>query len=275
MATIPSVDTGVTLRQPIDFKLFTAFLCVWLVFAGCSYRTQVKVRGEYLSSSDGTILCQEIANATPLNSFRALVKASFHTPDGVQTARYAVLFQAPASVRIELLPTSGFYALGVLAGKNSEGFTYLDVVRKEGIKTENFGDISETIFQGMRLEINDLVSVVSGALPTQICSGDIVVRVDKERESAYLESKSQERIWEVDLKSKQIKSLVVIDRYSDNHELEFVRKRDAESDTVDVIAPLLDLTGEMNFLKLEKNVLIPSRLFTVDFPSDYHLLKEK
>ncbi len=261
-------------------------LVVALLVSGCSITRRppsIQPAGTLVSVSESEALIERLTKIDrELTSFKGLAKASI-TQDGDKgLIRYAVVFDKPDRLRLEMLPLTGFYTLSLLVVNDSKA-VMLDTQEK----VANTSSDSLTLLKkllGVPLKASDMMSFFACRLPSEILdslasSTETRVFRDPATQSYLIFSKNNQYVFRVDERTGLLREAQLHEMYSDDLSMTLGFDEPVSSGTVTICnqvrfaLPQHAVEIEFNFQSLSMNQKPSPTVFTVDIPSGYEVVE--
>jgi hypothetical protein len=198
-------------------------------------------------------------------------------PEGetARPLRMAIAFKAPSSLRIDLLPLQGAFALGVFVAEGVE-YRLVDMQEKEFRK----GPLSRTALASVfGVEINpwDLAPILVGRIPGRFFQneGDLILERLSESQIMIRSNNTRDR-FEIDAASGEVTRAVLGSASSDELDIRRIRSEALDGQlTITVRAPVYDRMTSFSVMQLRLNQEIPDALFRLVQPSEFRVVNDE
>jgi hypothetical protein len=203
-----------------------------------------------------------------LQSIRALLDVTLRYGDEVGSLRYVVIARQPDSFRVDLLPDSGAFTLGMLV-TNSGTTTILDAQEKSFIRGRDEAALIDSFLRIPGFSRDVVIGIVSGVLPKQLCHK---VAIRSRPNGEYLiEDKVRSVVWYFDSLTRTVTGVAGVT--DDGSHLRYFAQRSESEGGAPVISLQLhdpaEATVRMDVKKLVINPKLGDELFRVTIPGGY------
>lgn len=153
--------------------------CVFIIFllslGACAPRTAWKPLPIVSSAVEAELVLQKLArNSADLRHAKILYNARIKHGDEVTSLRYALIFEKPQRLRVEVLPLNGFYSLGLFAVSEA-GSVMLEPSEKVATLSNNPQALLARYFY-LPLSPSALIHLIAGALSPEALAAGLEVR---------------------------------------------------------------------------------------------------
>jgi hypothetical protein len=219
--------------------------------------------------SDSPARCRELQPPdSELQSMRGLVDVSFHYKDEVAHFRYAIIARQPDAFRVDILPDSGAFTLGMLV--TSAGITtVLDAQEKSYVRGRDESALIERFLRIPGFSRDVVIGMVAGHLPKLSCD-NVTVRARPGGEY-LLEDSSNSVVWHFDTLTRSVRGVtgVTEDGKSVRYEVRRLGEETQQTSISLSVYDPVDATATMELRKLTLNGSLGDELFRVTIPGGY------
>jgi outer membrane lipoprotein-sorting protein len=147
---------------PVKIRIL---ILITLILGACGKRVPIfPASGEKLSAAQTSFVTTQIeSRQETLRSLKALYYATIEHGKSHERLRYVFLYERPSKLRLELLPTTSTYSLGILiaSGENAQ------FVEPQNGKITNSASVSNLIYDTLRIEagVPEIIQALCGFLP--------------------------------------------------------------------------------------------------------------
>lgn len=251
--------------------LCRSLFVVWTVsfLTGCFSLPRVEFPSDALPLANSEARCETLTSPDQeLQSLRALLDVTLRYGDEVGSLRYAVIARQPDSFRVDLLPDSGAFTLGMLV-TNAGVTTILDAQEKSFIRGRDEAALIDTFLRIPGFSRDVVIGIVSGVLPKQLC--DRVTIRTRPNGEYLIEDNARSVVWHFDSLTRTVSGVTGVTgegslmRY-------YAERSNYEGDLPSISLRLYDpveATVRMDVRKLVINPKLGDQLFRVTIPGGY------
>ncbi len=218
----------------------------------------------------GADACAKIVSARPEGvSLRVLADATLRRGSEAVSFRYAIVRKAPDSFRVDILPPTGAFTVGLFVFHEGRAI-WLDSTEKRYIEVSGEGDLFERFIGLPGITRPVVEGLLLGVVPPLDCAqarvyrqeGGDVLLVDSESHIAWRVIEGTPKIREVSILNRSEQSVAVrgeIERAADGKPMRLL---------LSVFDPV-EAQGELILTKVVENPSISERLFEITPPPNY------
>ncbi|MBX7137781.1 MAG: hypothetical protein K1X83_07335 [Oligoflexia bacterium] len=253
---------------------------VLLILCSCQHPLSLTslVQGTALSASERADFLRQIRErSNEIRSYRMLCSGHLRYGEQRSGLRYAFVFSAPGSLRIEALPPNAAYTLSVLA-VNEGRVLFLDQQNKSALKAASG---SGALYRALRIPANeqDLPWIIAGRVPPTALTNDAQYAVyrNPSGERLYLLDPLGRVLYIVSAASLMLESVQMQDQFNGREALKIELQFDHEGASpqlphdIELTFPRDDFVLSLSRTSQVLNLPIPERLFELQIPGDFEL----
>jgi len=252
------------------------------LLSGCFHPPLFKPQGIPIQPAESASLCQKIQERQEgIQTVRMLANVVIKQGDDVDRVRYVIVYRAPNSLHLEVLPVQGAYALALVV-QNGESVTALDTVNTRVWHGSDLGQVLGQVMPALPIGFNEIVALIKGSLPNGACRLDnrmIQFYQDQNTFSVLLPRAGS--LWQLRRSDLLLTAFNVSDKYSENVVMEGEIKAFSETGgfllpgEVHLTSPLVSTEADLTVTRVRVNEELGDQLFTVQVPGDYTEVKSK
>lgn len=249
--------------------LFLFFLLCY--GSACSYTDRLpELPDEPVSTAERKALqAQYLMQVSRPRSYKILYAVRQSNP--VASYRYATIFNAPNQFRLEILPSTGFYSLGLYLQNNDQAL-YIDQGERKVITAVSPAILFEGLF-GLPLPPEDLPMILLGQLPGRVLSDVDFNWYHISEKNLGIATASLAEYWEIDrhlgrLKRVQLRDAVT-GRLFVEVTFEYQESKPEFPSSIGLEAPLADFSMNLIPVSQKMNVPVKQELFFPIIPDQF------
>ena len=260
--------------------MLAKFLLIFiLLLSSCSSRLNLprpSLEGPQLEAAQRHELLAGLATRyAEVRSFKSLSKAKLTVGTDKVSMRYAFVFEAPDSIRLEGLPLNSAQALSLFVSKQGLA-TFIDPAKKRALSSFDQEQILQQAF-AIPLTSLELAAFLRGSVFAQALRSDSSLKVYSMPESgAYqLSSMNGDRYYKIDETNFSLLQVQIRESSSDKllMQMQFGDYRAIAGietpHSIEIDLPFERLHIVLKVRSISVNSSSPERLFEVEIPSEY------
>lgn len=244
-------------------------MSIVMLLSGC-FAPAFSPGGLEQSGQGGADTCAKIISArTELVSLRVLADATLRRGSEAVSFRYAIAHKAPDSFRVDILPPTGAFTVGLFVFHEGRA-VWLDSTERRYIEVSGESDLFERFIGLPGITRPVVEGLLLGVVPPLDCSqarvyeqdGGDVLLVDTESHVAWRVIDGTPKVREVSILNQSERSVAVrgeIERAADGKPMRLL---------LSVFDPV-EAQGELTLTKVVENPVISERLFEITPPPNY------
>lgn len=252
------------------------FLLIFFqLFLACSYTDRIpELPEKSLGESEvAGVKSWYLQTVSAPRSFKNLYRVRQDSPK--TSYRYAAVYKAPDSFRLEMFPDAGFYSLGLFVADKGRT-VFIDQNEKKALLGSDTREFFQEVF-GLPVAGGDLPSILTGQLPARLVSDPVYSWYRLPDGNLAVTNESLTEYWELSASSGLLKRVQLRDSV---RERLLVEIQYTQYGTIDGIlmpiactleVPLAGVTLELARLQGVVNKKVASHLFTPEVPSSYSI----
>lgn len=202
-------------------------------------------------------------------SFKILYAVRQSNP--VASYRYATVYSAPDQFRLEILPSTGFYSLGLYL-QNNDRALFIDQGERKVITAVSAAALFEKLF-GLPLPPEDLPMILLGQLPARVLSTADFHWYTISDKKLGITTDSLDEYWEIDRHTGVLQRVQLRDsvtgRLFVEVTFEYADSRQVFPSRIGLDAPLADFTMILTPVNQKINETVKQELFTPAIPESF------
>lgn len=202
-------------------------LICWSLFlvGGCAHipAPTVKVTGTRLPSSSLSLVCNN--RGASLSSIRALYDGRVVSGSERQRLRYAVIIGESGQLRIDLLPSQGAFALGILVVSSEGKAKLIDSTNKQVFIADDPLIVEKRFFGGLGIDAEVVKGLITGVLPQNQCGSGNAQLYSDQQQNSFILSRSRGNfryLWQLSSKDNAIQGVGIYDVFNERPVIEGV-----------------------------------------------------
>ena len=243
-----------------------------LTLASCSQRAKQLPIGEALNESEKSkILTTLLTARDAVQSYRALYRVVLYEGETRTIMRYALLAEPRGNLRLDILPISGVYTLGLFTVVDGKALA-LDPGNKRSFRSEDSGRAIR-LSTGLGVSAPELLAIALGTLPVGVNTQS--VSLEKSHGALVLKATEGLQEWNIDPIDLHIKR-VELRRREKQPPVATVEYQSFIKDgginlpqTFVISKPRDNSRVELTLISHTLNVAIPAEKFMLVVPDDY------
>ncbi|MDC0358843.1 DUF4292 domain-containing protein [Oligoflexia bacterium] len=259
--------------------------CIAVLLCHCTMRGYVprpKLTGARLTASEQQrVLSELMQSERAIRSFRALSRSKLTQDRKTHSVRHVFVFNKPAQLRIETLPSVGTYTLNLFVSDQGQGVG-LDTVSKQALLSDSSAKFMRKAI-GIFAPAADIMSFLTGTLPMSQLELDTEGELQmyfNEEQNLYSFVRGPFQLYAtIDADTFSLRTLQLRDHFNEQLLLDVtygqyvkVDKLWLPKDLV-IVVPKEDLTLALRLSPISVNGDYPEKLFKVIVPEDYEIWK--
>ncbi len=238
-------------------------------FAGC-FTPRFSPVGDSRGAEESMQICRDImTQRKEAASLRVLADATLRRGSEAISFRYAIVHKAPDSFRVDILPPTGAFTLGLFVFHNGRAL-WLDSHEKTFSEAEGESDLFERFIGLPGITRPVVEGLLYGTVPRFECSK---VRAYQQANGDVLLVDSASHVgWRVMQKTPRVREVFVLDTSEDRiavkGHIEYSTGMVPQRLELEVFSPV-EASGELYLTKVVENPKLPDSLFEVALPANY------
>ncbi len=264
-----------SLRKFSPFSATTkiAFLCVVLSLGGC-FAPRFSPVGDPRGVEEASRICTDIMTQRKEGaSLRVLADATLRRGSEAVSFRYAIVHKAPDSFRVDILPPTGAFTLGLFVFHNGKA-VWLDSHEKTFSEAEGDSDLFERFIGLPGISRPVVEGLLYGTVPSLECS-KVRVYLQENGDVLLLDSASHVG-WRVMQRTPRVREVFVLNksegRTAVKGRIEYSSGMRPERLELEVFDPV-EARGELYLTKFVENPQLSDSLFEVAPPANYERIE--
>lgn len=255
--------------SPLSASRQIAFFCVVLLLCGC-FTPRFSPIGDPRGVEEASQICADIMTQRKESaSLRVLADATLRRGSEAVSFRYAIVLKAPDSFRVDILPPTGAFTLGLFVFHNGKA-VWLDSHEKTFSEAEGESDLFERFIGLPGISRPVVEGLLYGTVPSLECS-KVRVYLQDDGDVLLLDSASHVG-WRVMQKTPRVREVFVLNKAEGRTALkgrvEYSTGMRPERLELEVFDPV-EARGELYLTKFVENPQLSDRLFEVTPPTNY------
>lgn len=148
-----------------------------------------------------------LENAAQLEFYKALYRVQPSPPE--PAFRYAVVFEQPQRLRVEILPNQGFYSLGLFVAEQQNAL-FIDPSEKKVAISNNPRKLLRRYF-ALPFAPEEIALILTGRVPMDVLSNSKTGWYDSRKDTAVIRSADETQYFEVRLADGLLHTLQIRD----------------------------------------------------------------